>query len=217
MADFKSESMNITIIGASAGVGLHAVNSALEQGHTVAALSRSTEAYPQHPNLKIVKGSATHPDDLKTAIANADAVLVTLGTGMSTKPTTLYTQAAKALIQLQQDTGTKIPFIILTGFGAGESGQYHSFMMSLVFRFMLKAVYENKTQMEQMIAQSALNWEFVRPGLLTKKPASGNYRTETKYYKGMNIGSIARADVAEFMVKQAEQPSHLGQYVALGK
>lgn len=89
--------------------------------------------------------------------------------------------------------------------------------MSLIFKFILKAVYANKTAMEQMIAASPINWEFVRPGLLTKKPASGQYRTETNYYKGMNIGNISRADVAEFMVKQAENPSYLGQYVALGK
>lgn len=209
--------MKITILGASAGVGLNAVETALQRGHQVTALSRSTETYPQDPKLTVVEGSATNVDDLKQATVNADAVLVTLGTGMSTKPTQLYTHAAQALIQLQKDTGTQIPFIILTGFGAGESGQYHSFIMSLVFKFMLKAVYENKTAMEQMIAASPIHWEFVRPGLLTKKPALGQYRTETTYYKGMNIGSISRADVAEFMVKQAEQPSYLGKYVALGK
>lgn len=209
--------MKITILGASAGVGLNAVESALQRGHQVTALSRSTAAYPQHPNLTVIKGSATNLDDLKPATAQAEAVLVTLGTGMSTKPTQLYTHAAQALIQLQKETGTQVPFIILTGFGAGESGQYHSFIMSLVFKFILKAVYENKTAMEQMIAASPINWEFVRPGLLTKKPASGQYRTETNYYKGMNIGSISRVDVADFMVKQAENPSYLGQYVALGK
>lgn len=209
--------MNITIIGASAGVGLDAVKRALARGHKVTALSRSVDAYPQHANLSVVKGSATNPEDLKRAIASADAVLVTIGTGTSTKPTTLYTEAAKALNQVQKDTQTQVPFIILTGFGAGESGKYHSFLMSLVFRFILKAVYANKTEMEQAIAQSALKWEFVRPGLLTKKPMSGQYRTETRYYKGMNIGSIAREDVADFMVQQAEKPSYLGQYVAIGK
>jgi putative NADH-flavin reductase len=209
--------MNITILGASAGVGLNAVERALERGHHVTALSRSTDAYPQNPNLTVIKGSATNPDDVKKAIAGADAVLVTLGTGMSTKPTTLYTDAAKVLIQVQQETQTQVPFIILTGFGAGDSGNYHSFIMGLVFKFILKAVYENKTQMEQAIAQSPLNWEFVRPGLLTKKPATGKYRTETRYYKGMNIGSIARADVADFMVQQAEHPMYLKEYVALGK
>lgn len=87
--------------------------------------------------------------------------------------------------------------------------------MHLVFRFILKAVYANKTAMEQLIAASAINWEFVRPGLLTNKLLSEQYRIETRYYKGMAIGSIGRDDVADFMVKQAEQPTLLGQYAAL--
>lgn len=207
--------MHIAIIGASAGVGLACVERALARGHQVTALSRSAANYPQHPQLSIVQGSATHVADLVKATEQADAVLVTIGTGKSTKATTLYTDAAKALIQLQQINNTKIPFIILTGFGAGESGNYHNWIMHLVFRFILKAVYANKTAMEQLIAASAINWEFVRPGLLTNKLLSEQYRIETRYYKGMAIGSIGRDDVADFMVKQAEQPTLLGQYAAL--
>lgn len=207
--------MKISIIGASAGVGLECVHRALERGHTVTALSRRLTGYPEHNQLTLVQGSATNVADLKRATAQADAVLVTLGTGKSTKPTTVYTEAAQALLELQQQTQTQIPFIILTGFGAGESGHYHTFLMSLLFKTLLKAVYENKTQMEQMIAASPLNWEFVRPGLLVNKPLSERYRAEVRYYKGMNIGSIARKDVADFMVKQAENPTFLKQYVAL--
>lgn len=207
--------MHIAIIGASAGVGLACVERALDRGHQVSALSRSTAHYPQHPNLSIIKGSATNVDDLQKATKSAEAVLVTLGTGKSTKATTLYTDTAKALIQLQQITNTQIPFIILTGFGAGESGHYHTFIMNLVFRFILKDVYANKTAMEQLIAASAIKWEFVRPGLLSNKPLSEKYRVETRYYQGMAISSIARNDVADFMVKQAETPTLLGQYVAL--
>jgi hypothetical protein len=32
---------------------------------------------------------------------------------------------------------------------------------------------------------------------------------------GMRVGAISRADVAHFMVTQAEQPTYLGQYPAL--
>lgn len=207
--------MRISIIGASAGVGLECVHRALERGHEVVALSRRNEGYPSHPNLTIVQGSATKVEDLKKATEGAEAVLVTLGTGKSTKATTLYTEAAKALIELQKQTNTPVPFIILTGFGAGESGGYHPFFMGLIFKTILKAVYENKTQMEQMLSASTLNWEFVRPGLLLSKPLSEKYRIETRYYKGMNIGGIARKDVADYMVKEAEQPKHLKQSVAL--
>lgn len=207
--------MNIAIIGASAGVGLQCVERALARGHQVLTLSRSTDSLPKHQNLTSVKGSATNLSDLKPVIAQADAVIVALGTAKSTKATTLYTDFAATLIQAQKELNTKIPFLIVTGFGAGESGKYHGFLMKLVFKFVLKAVYENKTAMEEMISRSSINWEFVRPGLLTSNPLSEQYRVEPSYYQGMKIGSISRSDVADFLVKQAENPTLLKSYPAL--
>lgn len=69
--------------------------------------------------------------------------------------------------------------------------------------------------MEGYISRSKIKWEVVRPGLLNNKPLSENYRVETKLYKGINIGSISRADVADYMVKQAENPTELYNYVSL--
>lgn len=207
--------MKIAIIGASAGVGLETVKRALERGHQVVTLSRSVDSLPKNDNLNAVKGSATNSEDLKKVIQNSDAVLVALGTGNSVKATTLYTDFAKALIAAQNELNAKIPFVILTGFGAGDSGNYQGFLMKIVFATVLKAVYANKTEMEEMIAQSPVNWEFVRPGILNDKPLSEKYRVETNYFKGMKIGSISRADVADFMVKQAENPTLLGEYPAL--
>jgi putative NADH-flavin reductase len=207
--------MNITIIGASAGVGLETVKRALERNHKVMTLSRSEINLPSQSNLTMLKGSATNKNDLKKSIENADAVIVALGTGTSMKATTLYSDFAKLLVEVQAETNTQIPFIVLTGFGAGESGKYHSFFMKLFFSFLLKGVYADKTKMEEIIASSNLKWEIVRPGLLKDKPLTEKYRTETTLYKGLNIGNINRADVADFMVKQAEKPSEIFKYVSL--
>ncbi|MPS72240.1 MAG: NAD(P)-dependent oxidoreductase [Chryseobacterium sp.] len=207
--------MNITIVGASAGVGLETVKRALERGHKVTTLSRSDIGLPGNPDLINIKGSATNKDDLKKSIANADAIIVALGTGKSTKATTLYSDFAELLKEVQSESDTQIPFIVLTGFGAGESGAYQSFLMKLFFRFFLKDVYTDKTKMEDIITTSEINWEIVRPGLLKDKPITESYRTETKLYKGINIGAVNRADVADFIVKQAENPTALHQYVSI--
>jgi hypothetical protein len=119
------------------------------------------------------------------------------------------------LIELQKEINTQIPLIILTGFGAGNSSEYQGFFMKIFFRLFLKDIYINKTEMEEMIAASSIKWEFVRPGVLNDKPLSEKYRVETNYYKGMNIGSISRSDVADFLVKQAEKPTEIGKYPAL--
>ncbi|WP_379966276.1 NAD(P)-dependent oxidoreductase [Epilithonimonas sp. UC225_85] len=207
--------MNITILGASAGVGLLAVQKAIERNHNVTTLSRNTDALPEHKNLKKIKGNATNIPDLKKAIQGADAVVVTLGTGTSTKATTLYTDAAKAILQATKELDSNIPFIVLTGFGAGDSSKFQGFFMKIIFSLLLKDVYKNKTQMEEMIAASNLKWEFVRPGMLNDKPFSGKYRIETEYKKGMNIGAISRSDVADFLIKQAENPTLISKYPAL--
>jgi putative NADH-flavin reductase len=207
--------MNITIIGASAGVGLETVKRALDRNHKVTTLSRSDIALPSNKNLITLKGSATNKIDLKKSIENADAVIVALGTGKSMKATTLYSDFARLLAEVQQETNTQIPFIVLTGFGAGESGQYNGFIMKLFFKFLLKDVYADKTKMEEIITNSNIKWEIVRPGLLKDNPLTEKYRVETTLFKGINIGGINRADVADFLVKQAENPTGLNKYVSL--
>ena len=207
--------MNITIIGASAGVGLETVKRALDRNHHVTTLSRSEINLPSSNNLTTLKGSATNKADLMKSIEKTDAVIVALGTGKSMKPTTLYSDFAKLLVEVQNEINTQIPFLVLTGFGAGESGQYNGFIMKLFFKFLLKDVYADKTKMEETISNSKLKWVMVRPGLLKDKPLTEKYRIENKLYKGINIGGINRADVADFLVKQAENPTQLNNYVSL--
>ncbi|MBX2924398.1 MAG: NAD(P)H-binding protein [Chitinophagaceae bacterium] len=207
--------MNITIIGASAGVGLETVKRALQRNHKVTTLSRSAISLPANPSLTMIQGSATNKSDLEKSIENADAVIVALGTGKSMKPTTLYSYFAELLTEVQQETNTQVPFIVVTGFGAGESGAYNSFLMKMAFKFLLKDVYADKTKMEEIITRSKINWEIVRPGLLKDKPLTEKYRVEPRLFKGINIGSINRSDVADFLVKQAENPTELNKYVSL--
>ena len=50
--------MKITVIGASAGVGLEVVKRALFRGHQVTALSRSGLPLPAHQKLTSILGNA---------------------------------------------------------------------------------------------------------------------------------------------------------------
>ena len=207
--------MNITIIGASAGVGLECVKRALARNHKVTTLSRSEIRIASSANLLSLRGNALNKADLTKAIQSADAVIIALGTGENIKATTLYSDFAKLLIEVQSALNLQIPFIVLTGFGAGDSGAYNTFMMKIFFTLLLKRIYADKTIMEQRITSSDMKWEIVRPGLLTDSHLTEKYRTETALYKGINIGAISRADVADFMIKQAENPTMIYKYVSL--
>lgn len=207
--------MNLTIIGASAGVGQETVRQALDRGHRVTALSRSGTGLPAHPDLTDRKGSALEKIDLMDVIAGADAVIVTLGTGRNTGATTLYSDFACLLIEVKNELNFQIPVVVLTGFGAGDSGAFNSLPMRLLFRLILGDVYADKTRMESVVANSAMKWVIVRPGRLTDGPFTGHYRVETELYKGMGIGAVSRADVADFLIRQAEKPTALYRYPAL--
>jgi len=168
--------MKTTVIGASAGVGLELVNQLVERGHQVTTLSRSVESIADHPAIHKIRGSSLNADDVARAIDGAEVVLVTLGTGMSSKATGLYPKSATAILQALRATKAQAPLIVLTGFGAGDSGDYNPWLMKLLFGLFLKDIYAEKTEMERMLSAGYPNAMFVRPGRLTNGPLTGQYR-----------------------------------------
>ncbi len=206
--------MNITIIGATAGVGLQAVRQALAGGHTVTAMARDTASLPDQPRLIKLNGSATVTADVQRAIAGADAVLLTIGS-KSKKATTLYSDAARALLAATAGTRFAAPVLAITGFGIGDSGPYLNLLMRLVVKGLLRHQSADKAVLEQLLADSALDWEIVRPGILSDGPLTETYQVLPKLQKGMKVGKISRADVAHFLLQEAEKPTLLHQCPAL--
>lgn len=206
--------MKIAIIGASAGIGLEITRLALERGHEVTTLSRRRVSLPDQARLKRVQGSATNSSDVRVAVEGADAILVTLGV-KNPFATTLFSDSARRLLQVLKETGSSPMLLVLTGFGAGDSWGYNSLPMRLMFTLLLKKVYADKSEQERIIAGGSLRWEIVRPGRLTNGAMSGRYRVLDQLVDGMKVGAISRADVAHFMVAQAENPTYLGKYPVL--
>lgn len=206
--------MNIAIVGAGAGIGLEAVNQALEKRYTVTALSTNVNGIARRPGLTIIQGSATTISDLKKVMLQSDALLITVGTKKK-KNTTLFSEIARALVAAADEIQYTKPVLIITGFGAGESAPYLGFFMKTVIRLFLRDQYRDKTLMEQIIAASDLQWEIVRPGMLTNAPLTGRYRIFTALEPQMKVGKISRADVAEYLLKEAVLRENVRKRVTL--
>ncbi|MEI6524274.1 MAG: NAD(P)H-binding protein [Bacteroidota bacterium] len=209
--------MNITIIGASAGIGLETVKRGLIRKHSITTLSRSEIGIEGKKSLNRILGDATNKADVLNSIQNADAIIVTLGTAKNMKATSLFSDFAKLIVEINRENKIDIPFIFVTGFGAGESKNYVPWLVKLFLKYLLKDVYADKTKMEEIITNSDMNWTVVRPGRLLDKELTEKYRIENKLYKGINIGGINRADVADFLIKQAEKQTELKKYIALAE
>jgi putative NADH-flavin reductase len=209
--------MNITIIGASAGIGLETVKRGLIRKHSITTLSRSEIGIEGKKSLNRILGDATNKADVLNSIQNADAIIVTLGTAKNMKATSLFSDFAKLIVEINRENKIDIPLIFVTGFGAGESKNYVPWLVKLFLKYLLKDVYADKTKMEEIITNSDMNWTVVRPGRLLDKELTEKYRIENKLYKGINIGGINRADVADFLIKQAEKQTELKKYIALAE
>ena len=209
--------MNITIIGASVGIGLETVKRGLDRNHSITTLSRSGIEIEEKKSLKVILGDATNKADLLSSIQNADAIIVTLGTSKNMNATTLFSDFAQLMVEIHKENKIDIPFIFVTGFGAGESKNYVPWLVKMFLKYFLKDVYADKTKMEEIITNSDLNWTVVRPGRLFDKELTEKYRIENKLFKGINVGGINRADVADFLIKQAEKQTELKKYIAISE
>ena len=207
--------MNITIIGASGGLGLETIKRGLNRMHSITTLSRSEIESEEKKSLKMIIGDATNKANLLNSIQNAEAIIVTLGTSKNMKATTLFSDFAKLIVEIHRENKIDVPFIFVTGFGAGESKNYVPWLVRMFLKYMLKDVYADKTKMEEIITETDMNWTVVRPGRLLDKGLTEKYRVENKLFKGINIGGINRADVADFLIKQAENQTALKKYVGI--
>jgi putative NADH-flavin reductase len=204
----------LLVIGASRGIGLETVKTALRAGHNVRALARSAAGIPiQDAGLQKMSGDALDSDTIRNALDGVDVVVQTLGVDFSPRAiferTTLFSRSTRILVDAMKATDVK-RLITVTGLGAGDSRGYGGLLYdAVVFPLILKRVYDDKDVQEWIIRSSGLDWTIVRPGLLTNGPATGRYRVLTAS-RDWQFGSISRADVADFLVRQIDERTLIG-------
>ncbi|MDF3215984.1 SDR family oxidoreductase [Mesorhizobium sp. M7A.F.Ca.CA.001.09.2.1] len=194
--------MKILVLGATGATGRLIVRKALAEGHDVVALVRSKAKAEDLAGAELVEGDARDPAALTRAIAGCDAVVSSLGTAMSPfREVTMLSTATRALVGVMERQNIR-RLVCITGLGAGDSRGHGGFFFDrLLLPLMLRKVYEDKDRQEDAIRSSALDWTIVRPMVLNDKPARGRIKAVTDL-SGVHGGTIARADVADFVVQQ---------------
>jgi len=205
----------VLVIGASRGIGLETVKAALAAGHGVRAFARGAAAIGiDDARLEKAAGDALEAASVRGALAGADAVIQALGAARTLQSivsgTRLFSQATRILVDAMRAQGPR-RLVAVTGLGAGDSRGHGGLLYdALVFPLVLSRIYEDKDVQEQMIRASGLEWTIVRPGLLTSGPATGTARALTDP-REWRAGSVSRADVARFLVREAFERRFVGQ------
>jgi putative NADH-flavin reductase len=204
--------VRVLIIGASRGIGLEATRQALEAGHTVRAFARSAfEIGISDPKLEKVRGNALRTSDVTAAVTGMNAVIQVLGVGLGDlfRSVHLFSDATRILVAAMHAQGVK-RLISVTGFGAGDSRASIDCLQLLPFRFFFGRAYDDKDVQERLIKSSALDWTIARPGVLTNGSRTGRYKALKEPSQWRN-GTIARADVADFLVQEIEDRAYVGK------
>lgn len=201
----------IAVLGATGRTGRHVVARARREGaEVVAFVRRSGTLAPESGVREVAWTDVTDGSTLTAALGGVDVVISALG-GAEKGPTTVCTDAMRALVPAMTAAGAP-RLIAVSAHGVRESRD-----RSLYSRAVWSRVGErmtDKESMEPVITASDLDWTIVRPPMLTDARATGAYRT------GEDLPirlwhSIGRADLADFLVREATDARYLHRYPRL--
>lgn len=194
--------MKVIVFGATGTVGKLAVQKMLEDGHEVTGFARAPEKLAINDRkLSYFAGNATMPEIVADAIRGQDAVVITLGSGLSRKSDIRSVGTMNVIRGMQENSVERL--ICQSTLGANESwGNLNFFWKRIMFGMLLRPIFLDHELQEKLVRASGLNWTIVRPGAFTDGPYTGTYKENfNAAYRGLTL-KISRADVANFLSKQ---------------
>ena len=205
--------MKLAIFGATGKTGIELVKQAVEQGHTVKAFVRDASRLGiENERLSLVTGDVFDSSSVAQAVQGQDAVICALGAGSDLKKTTVRTTGTINIISGMKKNNVK-RLVVITAMGVGESWDTLSLINKFFFAVLLKSSREDHEAQETAVKESGLDWTIIRPSGLTDTPRTGVYEA------GENIlaptSKIARADVADLILKELEQNMRIGKAVTI--
>ena len=216
--------MNITVFGASGGIGTHLVSLACERGHQVRAVYRSTPQTPPPGQAEILTSPDIFaPGFAATAIKGTDVVVTAVGPNFATRhnprtamtsPPDLHQRLARTVIAAMKDSAVAGRLIAVSTASMGPADDLMGAGPRLLFRFFrtvavpnLGRVGQDLRAMESELAGSGLDWYALRPVKLTDGPLTGHVQASGRFA----MKSVSRADVAWQILALAEDPAPRSQ------
>lgn len=219
--------MQLTIVGATGGIGRHLVDQALAAGHSVIAAVRTPQNL--HRDVPSVAVDLARPDRkvLRSAVEGSDAVLSCLGP-RGRHEYGVVSSGTEAILAAMRGTACR-RIIAISGAGVSTAstparpdppkretgaGLYNQYFATPLARLVLGPHFVDVAMMEDLLRASDLEWTSVRPPYLTNSPLTGRYRTalERNVRRGIRL---ARADAAHFMLQALARRSTIGHAIAV--
>ncbi|MEV7045016.1 NAD(P)H-binding protein [Amycolatopsis sp. NPDC051061] len=200
--------MTVAVLGATGATGRHLVSTALERGHHVVALVRRAGTFAPREGLdEVTWPDVTDVSALTRALPGTSVVISALG-GATEGPTTVCTEGIRSAVTAMKAAGVA-RLIAVSAHGVLET--HDKSLYSLAVWGNVAERMRDKESMEPLITASGLNWTIVRPPKLSDHDAIGKYTAGTDLRIRL-WSSIGRADLATFLLDEAETPQYVHAY-----
>jgi hypothetical protein len=200
--------MNITIFGASGGIGSLLTKEALDKGDSVTAYVRNPQKIKlSHKNLEVAVGQLTDMTEIENAIAGADVVISALGPDMKSKRSDMGTPVADghaSIVAVMKKLGKK-RFVTLTTPNVSADEDVKNFATvfpKIMARMFLPSGCRDIIKTGEIVKASGLDWSVVRIISPNAKSDGDGYGYSLD---GKNAKiSVSRKNVARLMLDVAK-------------
>ncbi|TRY77957.1 hypothetical protein TCAL_12971 [Tigriopus californicus] len=213
--------MKIAVLGATGQTGMNVVSQALDKGHSVKAIVRTPAKMTiTHANLEVVEGNIFSAESLQEHFKDVDAVISTLGFSPFTRPVTGYLNATKAMVTALKSCEKKRLLLMHSWYTQPQSQSKAPFFIRwFLFTIIgsnLTNMYETEQYLESDECQD-INYSVILPGGLSNAAVTNTpfLAKEDEYDIKGNGSRIARADVARYLIKTAEEDLHHRKVVSI--
>lgn len=202
------------MFGASGKTGRQVVEQALARGHAVRAFVRQPAALLPRPQLSIVRGDIRDGAAVKGAVVGQRTVISCLGAPSPVRRYPAFTEGIRCILAALGDS-PGIRFIYQSFLGVPGGCDQLRFPFKQVVQVVLRGAIADHTANEAEIRAGSLAWTIIRAPKLTSGPARRLYRTGEQIQAASRFPTMARADVAAFILDEVERPEFIHRTPAI--
>jgi putative NADH-flavin reductase len=211
--------MNVTVFGATGGVGSQVVEQLRSRGHSVTAYVRNPSKVPSSwgDDVTVVTAELSDAAAVDRAVQGADAVVSALGPSLDRKATGLpLVEGTRTIIEAMQRHGVRryvgngTPSVL----DPREKPTWQTRLSTFMAKRFLRRAYDELVGMSQVVMGSGLDWTIVRFLQPKDGPAKGTVRHGFYGTDKLSFG-VTRDDIAAFTAAQVDDDRYIGAAPAI--
>lgn len=193
----QKTSMKILLFGATGRVGNSIAIKSLDAGHELIAFVRNKSKFTlQNERLSVVEGDIYDNDALeKLSKIDFDILINVIGAN-PLKPTTLFGDTTKVVIDLLTRIKPGKRYLAITGIAQMEKTLFGKLVVAIFKLTPIKnAIADHQNAFDQ-ISKSTINWTLIGCPYIKDGPETGTFKRDSKFrggFKTIHPGDVAKA------------------------